>query len=260
MGGVLQYKWEVYCSLSSRIRSQEGTAIQMGGVLPYKLEVYCSTFSETSRGWGFWNSSEFWCFCTISFSMADAPAKKLHFHYSSIDFRMAAECKYRPKAFWIYFLTMPPSGESIWPLTPILLKSIAIHLPFLLRYFLHHFYCDTFARSIAIHHQFVSRYASHLYRDTFPEVLGSGVVGTPPTLILKKFPIFRAQHEGSTRWSGIWSGEENPPEENPTQNKKVHLNKFFWTIKIFWTISVGFLTCVTGKKAKVRANFSKKFV
>ena len=36
MGGVLPYKWEVYCcvSLSSRLRSQEGTAIQMGGVLP----------------------------------------------------------------------------------------------------------------------------------------------------------------------------------------------------------------------------------
>ena len=55
MGGVLQYKWEVYCwvSLSSKLRSQEGTAIQMGGVLPYILEVYCSTFFETSRGWGF---------------------------------------------------------------------------------------------------------------------------------------------------------------------------------------------------------------
>ena len=38
-----------------------------------------------------------------------------------------------------------------------------------------------------------------------------------------------------------------------TQNIKVHLNEFFWTI------SVGFLTRVTGKKAKVRANFSKKF-
>ena len=46
MGGVLQYKWEVYSwvSLSSRLRSQESTAIQMGGVLPYKLEVYCRTF------------------------------------------------------------------------------------------------------------------------------------------------------------------------------------------------------------------------
>ena len=37
MGGVLQYKWELYCwvSLSSRLRSQEGPAIQMGGALPY---------------------------------------------------------------------------------------------------------------------------------------------------------------------------------------------------------------------------------
>ena len=36
MGGVLQYKWEAYCrvSLSSKLRSQESTAIQMGGVLP----------------------------------------------------------------------------------------------------------------------------------------------------------------------------------------------------------------------------------
>ena len=48
------------------------------------------------------------------------------------------------------------------------------------------------------------------------------------------------------------SEEENPPEENPPKNKKVHLNKFFWTI------SVGFLTRVTGKKAKVHANVSKK--
>ena len=39
-----------------------------------------------------------------------------------------------------------------------------------------------------------------------------------------------------------------------TQNRKVHLNKFFRTI------SVGFLTRVTGKNAKVRANFSKKFL
>ena len=60
MGGVPQYKWEVYCwaSLASRLRRQEGLAIQMGGVLPYKLEVYCRTFFEASRGWGFWNSSE----------------------------------------------------------------------------------------------------------------------------------------------------------------------------------------------------------
>ena len=35
MGGVLQYRLEVYCgdSLASRLRSQQGTALQMGGVL-----------------------------------------------------------------------------------------------------------------------------------------------------------------------------------------------------------------------------------
>ena len=35
-------KWEVYCwvSLSLRLSSQEGTAIQMGDVLQYKLEMY----------------------------------------------------------------------------------------------------------------------------------------------------------------------------------------------------------------------------
>ena len=65
-----QTKWAAYCctntrriaiqiggvlraSLSSRLRGQEGTAIQMGGILPCKLEVCCSTFSETSKGWGF---------------------------------------------------------------------------------------------------------------------------------------------------------------------------------------------------------------
>ena len=38
MGGVLQYKWEVCrgICLSSRLRSQEGRAIQMGGALRYK--------------------------------------------------------------------------------------------------------------------------------------------------------------------------------------------------------------------------------
>ena len=42
IGGVLQYKLELYCgvSLSSRLRSQRGTALQMGGVLRYNLEAY----------------------------------------------------------------------------------------------------------------------------------------------------------------------------------------------------------------------------
>ena len=57
MGGVLPYKWEAYwrVSLSSKLRSQESTAIQTGGVLPYKLEVYCRTFWTSCRGWGFRN-------------------------------------------------------------------------------------------------------------------------------------------------------------------------------------------------------------
>ena len=57
MGGVLPYKWEAYCrvSLSSKLRSQESTAIQMGGVLPYKWEVCCRTFQTSCTGWGFRN-------------------------------------------------------------------------------------------------------------------------------------------------------------------------------------------------------------
>ena len=46
---VKKYKWEVYCwePLSSALKSQEGTAIEIGGVLPYKLELYCSTFERS---------------------------------------------------------------------------------------------------------------------------------------------------------------------------------------------------------------------
>ena len=63
MGGVLQYKWEVYCdtngrstdniSLSSERRGTKSTAVQIGGVLQYKWEVYCDTFLRSSGGWGF---------------------------------------------------------------------------------------------------------------------------------------------------------------------------------------------------------------
>ena len=71
MGGVLQYKWELYCdtnrrstdsiSLSSEHRGTKSPAIQIGGVLQYKLEVYCDTFSRSSGGWGFWRSSDSSC-------------------------------------------------------------------------------------------------------------------------------------------------------------------------------------------------------
>ena len=52
IGGVLQYKWEVYCwvSLSSRLRSQEGAAriaVQIGGILQYFLDkLYGLRFPE----------------------------------------------------------------------------------------------------------------------------------------------------------------------------------------------------------------------
>ena len=71
------------------------------------------------------------------------------------------------------------SGESNQPLTPTLLKSIAIHLS---RYF-----CKSMPsawQELDIQHQFVSLYGSHLYRDAFAEVLGSGIVGTPPNQLV----------------------------------------------------------------------------
>ena len=63
MGGVLKYKWEVYSwvSLCSRLRRQEGTAIQMGGtavqiggVLQYFLRDLWVGVSETllNNFWG----------------------------------------------------------------------------------------------------------------------------------------------------------------------------------------------------------------
>ena len=45
--------------------------------------------------------------------------------------------------------------------------------------------CPPLGRKYYIHHQFVSRYASHLYRDAFSKVLGSGVVGALPKNIKK---------------------------------------------------------------------------
>ena len=55
-----------------------------------------------------------------------------------------------------------------------------------------HFHRDTFARyalllaesSIYTRHQVVSGYGSHLCHNASAEVLGSGVVGTPPRVVL----------------------------------------------------------------------------
>ena len=58
-------------------------------------------------------------------------------------------------------------------------------LPFLSRYF-----CKSMRFSwqkIVYTPPIVSRYGSHLYRDTFAEVLGTGVVGTPPTQLPSSF-------------------------------------------------------------------------
>ena len=67
IGGVLQHKFEVYCgiSLSPKLRSQQGTALQMGGV----LRVYRQYFSDKLYGLGapkhFPNVLEFLLNCVI---------------------------------------------------------------------------------------------------------------------------------------------------------------------------------------------------
>ena len=63
------------------------------------------------------------------------------------------------------------------PLTPTFLENIEMHPPFchdtLAKV------CPPLGRKEYFRHQLVSRDGSHLYRDAFAEVLGSGVVGTP---------------------------------------------------------------------------------
>ena len=48
MGGVL-----AGFPFPQSVRGTKSTAIQIGGVLQYKLEVYCDTFLRSSGGWGF---------------------------------------------------------------------------------------------------------------------------------------------------------------------------------------------------------------
>ena len=74
-------------------------------------------------------------------------------------------------------------------------------------------------------HQFVSRYASHLYRDTFAKVLGSGVVGTPPIsrAVRGRGKLSNESLDGSVRWvmhgvdhflseTKVCTGDFAPPE------------------------------------------------
>ena len=79
----------------------------------------------------------------------------------------------------------------------MLLKSIGLHLPFPLR--------------------FVSRYASHLYRDAFAEVLGSGVNWTAPKIPFsdgRTFPPVGASDSSSSIPPSGWEAESrdgSPP-------------------------------------------------
>ena len=56
---VLLVQSEVHCcvSLSSKLRSQKSTALQMGRVLRYKLDVYCSAFKLVVRVGGSLNGA-----------------------------------------------------------------------------------------------------------------------------------------------------------------------------------------------------------
>ena len=46
-GGVLRR-----CPFSSKLRSQQGAALQMRGILRCELDVYCGTFKTRCTGWG----------------------------------------------------------------------------------------------------------------------------------------------------------------------------------------------------------------
>ena len=88
------------------------------------------------------------------------------------------------------------SEESNRPLTPILLKSIVIHLPFLSRYFYKSM--PSSWQRVDIHHHFVSRYGSHLYRNTFAEVLGQGSLGHSQRETDRDIYIERERQEQNT--------------------------------------------------------------
>ena len=63
-----------------------------------------------------------------------------------------------------------------------------------------------------MHHQFLSRYGSHFYRDTFAEVLGSGVIGTPPIQELSEYPLIQNDYRQEKIIFELFSGalQENP--------------------------------------------------
>ena len=69
---------KVYCwlSASSRLKSQEGTVMQMGGILPYKLGVYCWLgVLNIAHLWLFWIGSPSAIYRSLSRPPAGNPEK-----------------------------------------------------------------------------------------------------------------------------------------------------------------------------------------
>ena len=121
------------------------------------------------------NVGELWrthnaMFTTTSLIFTRVPAKVSHVHQSSGAGAFCMSVALSMCAKWPK-TTFHQSGESNRPLTPILLKSIAIHLPFLLRYFCKSMALPFFWQKvvntpicITIRLPFVSRYFCRSFR------------------------------------------------------------------------------------------------
>ena len=67
--------------------------------------------------------------------------------------------------------------------------------------------CVKTGQKYYIHHRCVSRYASHLYRDTFAEALGSGGVGTANLFLLDVSDITYFFFSGEGKWESEAPGK-----------------------------------------------------
>ena len=97
-----------------------------------------------------------------------------------------------------------------------------------------------------------------MFGNELGKAFGVRRLQSPPPFLWRKRQRVRTRSrdtdrdfESSPRNLQLFFPGRKSTGKDPPQNKSVHLNKFFWTI------SLGFLTRVTEKKAKVRANFSK---
>ena len=105
------------------------------------------------------------------------------------------------------------SGESNRPLTPILLQKYRDTPPISIVILLRKYplvLAESRKYSANVYHD-----TSHLYRDTLAEVLGSGVVGTPPQLLPYEMPREHSPlkgrklegSEGDTGWGKLMNPE-----------------------------------------------------